>query len=277
MISTFNVTELRELIKDLYNVTGLRITVFDDDYMEILAYPEDLPDFCKLIRTCDEGKRRCFESDRIGCAVAKESDGVHIYKCHAGLTEVIAAITLGKISIGYLCFGHVSPVKDSEEAWKQVSEKIESLNLPLDKMKKEQGRLKYLSNDYLESAAHLLQALASYVCVHHMATLKKDDLPFQIDSYINNNLSEDLNSEILCKSFQVSRAKLYQISMSNFGMGIMEYIRDLRVKKAREMLEQTTLSISQVAEGVGIKDYNYFTKVFKKETGMTPSKYRKLK
>jgi len=275
MISNFDLVKLREMIKDLYNVTGLRITVFDDNYRELIAYPEPLPEFCGLIRTCDEGTKRCYECDCHGCEIAEVQGGVHIYQCHAGLTEVITVMKLGKINVGYLCFGHISPTKNTDEAWNIVKGKIADLPLDMKKMEKAFRPREYLADDYLESAANLLVAVASYVCVTHLATLRKDDMPLQIDTYINGNLDGNLDSEELCKQFKMSRAKLYQISMANFGMGITEYIRSLRVKRAQDLLLNSNDPISDVAARVGIHDYNYFTKVFKRETGMTPSRYRK--
>lgn len=275
MVSSFNYLKLKELIMDLYNVTGLRITVFDTNYREILSYPDPLPEFCKLIRTSKEGTRQCYECDKTGCEISTRQEGTYIYQCHAGLTEVIAPIILGKIIAGYLCFGHILPKEDKREAWEIVSEKIAKYNLPMDKMYRAFDESIYRSDDYLKSGAQLLQAVASYVCVSHMTTLKKDDLPFQIDTYINDHLSDVLDSDVLCERFRISRAKLYQISKSNFGMGITEYIRNLRIRCAQDFLLHTDDSINIIANKVGINDYNYFTKVFKREVGQTPSQFRK--
>ena len=145
----------------------------------------------------------------------------------------------------------------------------------MDKMYRAFDESIYRSDDYLKSGAQLLQAVASYVCVSHMTTLKKDDLPFQIDTYINDHLSDVQDSDALCERFRISRAKLYQISKSNFGMGITEYIRNLRIRCAQDFLLHTDDSINIIANKVGINDYNYFTKVFKREVGQTPSQFRK--
>ena len=58
-------------------------------------------------------------------------------------------------------------------------------------------------------------------------------------------------------------------------MGIEQLTRKLRVDAAKKLLTQTTLPVSEVAARVGYDDYNYFIKVFKKETDFTPAKYRK--
>ena len=52
------------------------------------------------------------------------------------------------------------------------------------------------------------------------------------------------------------------------------YIRDLRVKKARELLETTSLSIKEIRLRVGMSDESHFTRYFKKAFGVTPSRHR---
>ena len=59
-------------------------------------------------------------------------------------------------------------------------------------------------------------------------------------------------------------------------MGISEHIRRMRVKVACDLLRNTEDRVSDIATEVGISDYNYFTKVFKKAMGVTPREYRKL-
>lgn len=58
-------------------------------------------------------------------------------------------------------------------------------------------------------------------------------------------------------------------------MGISEHIRRMRVKVACDLLRNTEDRVSDIATEVGIPDYNYFTKVFKKAMGVTPREYRK--
>ena len=53
--------------------------------------------------------------------------------------------------------------------------------------------------------------------------------------------------------------------------------RELRVTKAKELLLSTDMAVSNVAAAVGFGDYNYFIKVFKKEVGTTPAKFKKAK
>ena len=57
-------------------------------------------------------------------------------------------------------------------------------------------------------------------------------------------------------------------------MSPVGFVRHIRILRAEELISQTEDSFSQIAYAVGFSDPKYFTKVFKKETGMTPSEYR---
>ena len=58
-------------------------------------------------------------------------------------------------------------------------------------------------------------------------------------------------------------------------MSFSKYLTSKRIQKAKELLEDDRLSVEQIAEMVGYRDYFYFTKVFKKTEGVSPSSYRK--
>lgn len=59
------------------------------------------------------------------------------------------------------------------------------------------------------------------------------------------------------------------------GVGFSGYLLNLRIKHAKKLLEESNLKIRQVAEESGFNDYHYFSKVFKKMTGVSAAQYRK--
>ena len=59
-------------------------------------------------------------------------------------------------------------------------------------------------------------------------------------------------------------------------MAVREYLTEVRIRKARHLLSHTDNTLEQIAADTGFQDKFYFTKVFKRQTGITPGKYRKL-
>ena len=274
MISTFNLEKLSSLLKDFYTVTHIRITVFDEKFEEILSFPEHRADFCQILRRDPKVRDLCTDCDRKACRRAANMHDTYIYQCHAGLTEAITPIYLGNIVIGYLFFGHVFSYPDFETGWRQIREKCAAY--PVDPAELEEACRQQtpMSADYILSASHLLHAVASYLCLERMATLRHENLPVQLDNYITEHLTEDLSAPVLCREFSIGKTRLYELAKENYGTGIADHVRKLRVEKARQLLaEDPALPVSEVASRCGFSDYNYFITVFKKLTGVSPGKF----
>lgn len=277
MISTFDLSKLESLLKDFYNMTGIRITVFDESFHELVSYPEQIPPFCQIIRRDKEGAKECMLCDQKACEIAAKRRSAHTYRCHAGLMESIAPLFLGNIVIGYLLFGHVLSYASYEEGWTVIQNLCQNYALDMAALKNACLSQTLVSPDYITSASHILQAVASYLCLERMAVLKQQELPVQIDAYLSEHYTEDIDAQSLCQKFHIGKTQLYAIAKQNYSIGIAEHIRKLRIEKAKDLLHaRADLSITEIAAMCGFKDYNYFITVFKKVTGITPKAYRRL-
>jgi AraC-like DNA-binding protein len=198
----------------------------------------------------------------------------YIYQCHAGLTEAITPIRLGNILIGYLFFGHVFPYESHEIGWENIKDLCLDYQIDIKELKNTCYERPITSTDYVIAASHILESVANYLCLERMVIMKNEAMPIQIDTYITKHLSEDLSSQLLCEHFQISRTHLYHISKENFGIGIADHIRNLRINKAKKLLsDQPDISIAEVASACGFDDYNYFISMFKRVVGMPPKQY----
>ncbi|MDD3336995.1 MAG: AraC family transcriptional regulator [Eubacteriales bacterium] len=75
----------------------------------------------------------------------------------------------------------------------------------------------------------------------------------------------------------MSNSRFSTVFTQKTNITFTKYLTELRVGKARELLQATELRSSQIAYEVGFNDPHYFSYLFKKETGMTPSEYRREK
>nr|ACY02074.1 response regulator receiver protein [Flammeovirga yaeyamensis] len=78
------------------------------------------------------------------------------------------------------------------------------------------------------------------------------------------------------KEIGVSRPVLLNIFKNTKGTTVVDYIKKERIRKAKELLETTTLNISEIAYKIGYSDPKYFSKSFRKSNKMTPTQYRKF-
>ena len=84
----------------------------------------------------------------------------------------------------------------------------------------------------------------------------------------------DLDQQLICRELGVSRALLYNKMKAIAGTGAKEYITRIRIEKAKNLMENPSLSIADIAEMTGFTSQSYFSTAFKSQTGMTPSQYR---
>ncbi len=93
--------------------------------------------------------------------------------------------------------------------------------------------------------------------------------------YIQFNLSEDLTPAQIAEAVNFSPAYISRRFKEEVGMSLNAYIYKRRMDTSAQLLEKTNMTVREIAAYVGIPDWNYFTKLFKKATGFTPSEYRK--
>ena len=97
----------------------------------------------------------------------------------------------------------------------------------------------------------------------------------RINALINANLEdENFDSIALCKAMSLSRTQLFRRLKSLIRQAPAIYIKTIRLQKAKELLETTDLSVSEIAFKTGIQTVSHFTKIFKKQYGIPPSVFR---
>lgn len=95
-------------------------------------------------------------------------------------------------------------------------------------------------------------------------------------NYLNAEYMNKITGLDIEEVFESNYDYLNRVFQKMTGYSIMRYLTNLRISKAKQLLSTTDVKISEVGYLVGIDDPFYFTKLFKKQTGMTPSQYIKL-
>lgn len=95
-------------------------------------------------------------------------------------------------------------------------------------------------------------------------------------SYIDANLQEDLSLTALAKRAEKNPSYFSALFNKEVGCTLTDYVNSARIRASLKYLTTTDLSIAEISNLVGISDFSYFTRIFKKQIGSTPSEYRKL-
>ena len=97
----------------------------------------------------------------------------------------------------------------------------------------------------------------------------------KVMSYIQDHYwEEDLSLKILAEQVYLTPQYLSTLFKNETGMTVGQYMADHRIDQAKRMLDDPSYKLYQISGLVGYKDANYFTRLFRKKTGMTPMEYR---
>lgn len=98
---------------------------------------------------------------------------------------------------------------------------------------------------------------------------------YAVADYISSHFEEPLTLDALASRFFISKYYLSRTFKEITSYGINEYINIFRIQKAKRLLEETDMSISQIAHALGYESITYFEKVFKTYMTLSPLRYRK--
>jgi two-component system response regulator YesN len=122
------------------------------------------------------------------------------------------------------------------------------------------------------------QLLASIVSVIEKTNETKQNKRVQkILFYLNENYTRDVSLDELSEKFGFNTSYISSLFKSETGINITDYLSNLRIDKAKDLLISTDMKINEIAHSLGYNNVNYFHRIFKKTIGITPIEYRRLR
>lgn len=253
--------QLTELMEHFYLLTGIRIVIFDRELQKLCAVPDADSAFCTRIRQDAVQRTRCIACDTDAARRCRTDGALHIYTCHAGLTEAAFPLQFNGVTFGFIMLGQLINSDSSSVA--QIARYAPNLRA-------EAAALTAKSQAEIRAAAKLMEACACYLWVSELIRGDDGDAAFRLARYIDEHLNEPLHLDTVCRALGISRRKLYALADSLYGMKPAAYIRARRMAQATELLRAGS-SVADTAAAVGISDYNYFSKMYRRITGERPS------
>lgn len=275
MFSNDNIQKLKTILKDFYTITKIRIAIFDENFCSVARYPDESPLLCKIIHDKTENLNLCNSCDKNAMLHFAKDKTPYIYRCHAGLTECVMPITANTGNrIGYIMLGHMYTANEKEDEQNNIFKQCEKYGIERNEVENALSMLKIRDSEYIISASHIIQYLASYILTENMYTLNPDDIPLKVADYIQEHYAEKININAILQNFGIGKTTLYKLFSQKYNMGIATYLRKTRLSHAKELLINTAgISIPEVCEKCGFENFNYFSVCFKNEYGLSPKAY----
>ncbi len=258
---------LKNLLRDFYNLTGMKICIYDGEGEELCYYPERFSQFCKHLRTFPEAEEKCRACDRNALAECKKTQSAFLYTCHAGLTECMSPICLNDSIRGFIVIGQI---REDGSVFAG-----ENFGADLDKLRTLWNSLPVIPRDKILSAVHISEACTGYDQLIRFVREQSETLGNRLEAFVKENLKGNLGVNALCRKFVLSRRELYSFVHERYHCTPAQFVRLRRLAYAAELLKTTDLSVAEIADRCGIGDYNYFSKIFRKVYNVSARDYRK--
>lgn len=263
---------LGSLLDNLYLCTGVKFALLDHNAKELYASSFKTK-FCSLIESCEGGYQRCVACDDLALVDVRKHGKRKKYLCHAGLFELAMPVIENGQTIAVILYGQVLDDTPRAEQWERVSAAC-SWYPNQTELYQAFLMLNRMSARQMSACMEIVRACVNDAKLSYLLPSQKDDAML-LKSYIDAHFEEKLTTDSLCAALNVGKTKLYEFCSKQHQLTPMQLITNRRMDAARDMLENSKQNIRDIAVLVGIPDENYFTKVFKKNEGMTPSQYRK--
>lgn len=105
---------------------------------------------------------------------------------------------------------------------------------------------------------------------------KHTDLIKKIIDYIEENYKLTLSLNAIAEKFYINKNYLCNIFKASTSTTINEYITNLRINESKSLIRTSTMTLTEIADFIGYQNHSYFSKIFRKKTGVLPSEYMKL-
>lgn len=265
---------LVRLLNSFYVITGFKFGIFDTHFKELFSTTEQSP-FCRLIKDTQAGHAKCLACDEQAFKVAMSCKDTYTYRCHAGLLEACVPIIENEKVIAYLMYGQVLDDTPYEAQWNAAQERCRWHRRP-EQLKESFFELERIPEERLEACAEIMSACTSYIWLKRVVQSYQQTDAQRLVSFIHQNYERSLTLDEIASELNMSKTKLCIMAKSQLNKTVGQLIVGKRLEAAKAFLQTTDLSISEISTRIGIADYNYFSRLFKVQEGLTPTQYKAL-
>jgi len=138
-----------------------------------------------------------------------------------------------------------------------------------------EGISRFRTLDSLENwMIQVMRGILAFKREHHIP--KKKNLIAEIKEYVSKHYQESITLADLAARFYLSPIYLSQLFKQKTGDTYLSYVVQVRIDRAKELLENTDLKVYEICQKVGYSDTQHFARLFERLTGSKPSEYRKM-
>lgn len=235
--------------------------------------------FCALMSQNSRSCAACLQiQKKVSESGGKEPEAM---MCWAGLTEVAVPIRVGNELVGFLQTGQVMLKKPSQKEFSRIARQFLNwgLKVNLSKLEDAYFHTQVLSPAQFDSLVRLLAIFAQHLSMVSNQVLVQQEHAeppniTRAKQYIHEHQANDLSLGEVAKAVNTSTFYFCKMFKKATGLNFTDYLSRVRIEKAKNLLINPNLRVSEIAYEVGFQSLTHFNRVFRKMVGQSPTEYR---
>jgi AraC-like DNA-binding protein/ligand-binding sensor protein len=236
--------------------------------------------FCAMMAQANRTCAACLEVQHRAAEGAK--DGPETVTCFAGLSDTAVPIKLGEKTIGFLQTGQVAVEEAPSEAqFSRITRQLDEWGSQIDvnQLREAYFRSKVLTRSHYAGVVRLLEIFGQHLSlVANQIALREAEaespLVRRARAYIAGHHEDSVNLDEIAKAMHVSTFYFCKMFKKATGLTFTDYLGRVRVEKAKTLLLNPHLRVSEIAYMVGFQSLTHFNRVFRNLNGESPSHFR---
>jgi AraC-like DNA-binding protein/ligand-binding sensor protein len=260
--------------------TGLPLTLRPQEFWQLAhnRQPHENP-FCAMITQTNRGCAACLKVEQR--AVDAAQDRAATVRCFAGLCHTAVPVKLGERTIGFLLTGQVALDVPSAARFEAIARQLIDWEVPVDLKRLENGyyRSRVLSPDQYAGLIRLLEIFGQQLSAMANGMMLQDaeaEPPIirRAKAYITDHCGDPVDLDEIARAMHVSTFYFCKMFKKATGLTFTDYLGRVRVEKAKNLLLNPHLRVSEIAYTVGFQSLTHFNRIFRKITGEAPTAFR---
>jgi AraC-like DNA-binding protein len=235
--------------------------------------------FCSLMATSNRSCAACLGMQQ-QATDAKPGETSSV-TCFAGLCDTVIPVSVGNKVVGFLQTGQVALRKPTEAGFSRVTRQLLQwgTKIDLNKLQDVYFHSKVLSREQYEAMVRLLEIFAQHLSTvaNQILVQKQHDEPPVIaraKQFIGDHQAESISLNQIAKALNVSTFYFCKMFKKATGLTFTHYLSRTRIERAKNLLLNPHVRISEVAYDCGFISLTHFNRIFKRIVGKSPTDYR---
>ena len=235
--------------------------------------------FCALISQKSHSCAHCLQLQSRLCD--KASGGPRTVDCPSGMCDTAVPVRLSDKLIGFLQTGQLFRQKPTQAQFERMAKMVEKWGVDVDRaeLKKAYFAGKVVSAQQHSAVVRLLSVFAQHLSVvsnQVMIQQENSELPVvsRAKEYIIEHQAEKLRLSQVAKAVHMSTFYFCKTFKKAAGINFTDYLSRVRIERAKNLLLNPNLRVSEIAYEVGFQSLTHFNRVFRKIAGQSPTDYR---